>query len=152
MQVSTLKLFLLAAGFLNLTGASGNDIAGMVKTLKGTAQIERSDKIIPASVGSEIQAKDRIRTDAESSIGITLQDNTLLSAGSSAILDLNEYHFNTTTHDGKLDASLKRGSLAVISGKMAKANPKAVRFNMGTVTLGVRGTEFIIETGDSQED
>ena len=38
----------------------------------------------------------------------------------------------------------------MISGKVAKANPDAVRFNTGTVTLGVRGTEFIIEAGEEE--
>jgi hypothetical protein len=39
----------------------------------------------------------------------------------------------------------------VISGKLAKANPDAVRFSTPTTTLGVRGTEFIIEVGDTGE-
>jgi len=56
-----------------------------------------------------------------------------------------------TTYDGVLDATIKRGSLAVISGKLAKANPDAVRFSTPTTTLGVRGTAFIIEVGDNGE-
>jgi hypothetical protein len=39
----------------------------------------------------------------------------------------------------------------VISGKLAKANPDAVRFSTPTTTLGVRGTAFIIEVGGNGE-
>jgi hypothetical protein len=63
-------------------------------------------------------------------------------------MDLNKFSFNTTSHVGELDSTVRRGSLSVISGKVARANPNAVQFNTGTVTLGVRGTEFIIEAGE----
>ena len=124
------------------------DAAGMVKTLKGTAEIEREGKRIPVTIGTEVFAKDRINTGANSSLGLTLKDNTQMSAGANAQLELSKFSFNTTSHAGELDTSVKRGALSVISGKVAKANPDAVRFNTGTVTLGVRGTEFIIEAGD----
>ncbi len=126
------------------------DVAGMVKTLKGTAEIERDGKRIAVAVGSEVFAKDRISTGANSSVGVTLKDNTQMSVGANAQLELNKFSFNTTSHAGELDTSVKRGALSVISGKVAKANPDAVRFNTGTVTLGVRGTEFIIEAGDEE--
>ncbi len=124
------------------------EAAGMVKTLKGSAEVERDGKRLPVSVGTEVFAKDRISTGNNSSVGLTLKDNTQISAGANAQLELNKFSFNTTSHAGELDTSVKRGALSVISGKVAKANPDAVRFNTGSVTLGVRGTEFIIEAGD----
>lgn len=138
--------------FAALLAASGQALAteeaGTVKTLKGTATIERSGNKTPAAVGSRIQASDRISTGAESSIGITLRDNTLLSAGPNAVLELKQFAFNPTTHAGSIDATVKRGSLAVISGKIAKASPEQVSFNTPSVSLGVRGTTFILEAAD----
>ncbi|WNC91575.1 FecR domain-containing protein [Paraburkholderia sp. FT54] len=142
---------LLACGCMAITGAFADDAAGVVKTLKGTVRIERAGASSGAAIGSEVYGSDRIVTGPQSSVGITLRDTTQLSAGADTILDLNKFAFNTTTHDGVLDASIKRGSLAVISGKLAKANPDAVRFSTPTTTLGVRGTEFIIEVGDKGE-
>jgi hypothetical protein len=128
--------------------AMAAEAAGMVKTLKGSAEIERDGKRLPVSVGTEVFPKDRISTGSQSAVGLTLKDNTQMSAGANALLELNKFSFNATSHAGELDTSVKRGALSVISGKVAKANPDAVRFNTGTVTLGVRGTEFIIEAGD----
>ena len=142
---------ILACGCMAVADALAADAAGVVKTLKGTVQIERAGGSSGAAIGSEVYGSDRIVTGPESSVGITLRDTTQLSAGANTILDLNKFAFNTTTHDGVLDATIKRGSLAVISGKLAKANPDAVRFSTPTTTLGVRGTAFIIEVGGDGE-
>ena len=123
------------------------DDAGVVKTRKGSVVIERSGQQMDALVGTRIFASDRIVTGADSSVGITLRDNTLLSAGANSTLELNKFSFNSTTHAGTIDASVKRGTLSVISGKIAKATPQAVRFTAPGMTLGVRGTSFVIDAG-----
>ena len=146
MSIYKLVFSVLSIGLL-LTPALAQDI-GKVKTLKGTAWIERGSARTPAAVGAALQAKDRVVTDANSTAGLTLRDNTLLSVGPQSVLELNRYAFDTTSHKGEVDASVKRGSLSVISGKIAKASPETVKFNTATVTLGVRGTEFILVAGE----
>jgi hypothetical protein len=81
-------------------------------------------------------------------VGITLHDNTLLSAGPNSVLVLDNFAFNPTTHAGAIDASVKRGTLAVISGKIAKQSPETVRFRTPSAILGVRGTSFVVDAGD----
>lgn len=125
--------------------------AGTIKTSRGTAQIERQGAKLPADVGSAVNVNDRIITGAGGAVGITLRDNTLLSAGPNSTLDLNKFAFNTTTHAGELNASVKRGTLAVVSGKIAKTSPENVSFNTPTISLGVRGTEFVIDAGKGVE-
>ena len=126
------------------------DEAGTIKTLKGTASIEREGQKIPALIGSKIMVSDRILTGADSSVGITLRDNTLLSAGANSTLVINRFAFDTTTHVGTVDATVKRGTLAVVSGKIAKTSPENVSFSTPTVSLGVRGTEFIVEASERE--
>lgn len=123
------------------------DDAGVVKTSKGSVTIERTGQPIAAPVGTRVFASDRILTGADGSVGITLRDNTLLSAGPNSSVDLNKFTFNSTTHAGTIDASVKRGTLSVISGKIAKATPNGVVFSAPGMTLGVRGTSFIIDAG-----
>lgn len=121
--------------------------AGVVKTSKGSVVIERSGQKVDAPVGTRILASDRVSTGADGSVGITLRDNTILSAGPNSTVDLNKFDFNTTTHAGTIDASVKRGTLSVISGKIAKASPENVNFSAPGMTLGVRGTSFVIDAG-----
>jgi hypothetical protein len=125
--------------------------AGTVKTVKGQVSIERGAQKIAAAPGVKVHAADRVLTGADGSIGITLRDNTVLSAGPNSTLALDKFAFDSTTHAGTIDATLKRGTLSVVSGKIAKASPDAVTFRTPTTTLGVRGTEFVIEAADRGE-
>ena len=134
-----------------LAAGSAETNAGTIKNSRGIAQIERDGAKIPAGVGASIKVSDRIVTGADGAVGITLRDNTMLSAGPNSTLELNKFAFNTTTHAGELNASVKRGTLAVVSGKIAKASPDNVAFSTRHISLGVRGTEFVIDAGMGAE-
>ena len=121
--------------------------AGVVKFSKGSVAIERGGQKLGSPVGTQVFASDRVVTGADGSVGITLQDNTLLSAGPNSTVELNKFVFNSTTHGGAIDATVKRGTLSVISGTIAKASPDTVSFSAPGMTLGVRGTSFIIDAG-----
>lgn len=129
---------------------SGVQQAGMIKTAKGSAAIERDGKKNTLQPGLAVLASDRIVTGADGSVGITLRDETLLSVGPNSNVWLEKYAFDPTTHEGALDATVKRGTMAVISGKLSKQSPNAVQFRTPSSILGVRGTEFVIEVGDSE--
>jgi hypothetical protein len=139
--------FLLLAVALPLAAA---DTAGVIKTVKGQVAVERAGASTAATPGAKVQAGDRIVTGADGRIGITLQDNTLLSAGPNSTLDLNEFAFDSTTHAGAIDASVKRGTVAVVSGKIAKQSPETVRFRTPNAILGVRGTSFVVDAGQGE--
>jgi len=130
--------------------ASAAETAGFVKIANGTVSIERAGDRQAATAGTPVLAGDRIVTGRDSSVGITLRDNTLLSAGADSVLVIDKFLFNSTTHAGEIDASVKRGSVAVISGKIAKQSPDTVRFRTPNAVLGVRGTAFVIDVGDAE--
>lgn len=127
--------------------AMAADEAGLVKISKGAVTLERNGQKMEVPVGTRIFASDRVLTGADGSLGITLRDNTILSAGPNSTVDLHKFAFNSTTHAGVIDATVKRGTLSVISGKIAKATPEAVSFAAPGMTLGVRGTSFVIDAG-----
>lgn len=135
----------------NGIAAGGEEPAGTIKVAKGSVSIERGEQKLAASAGAEVFAADRVVTGNDGSVGITLRDNTLLSAGHNSTLQLDKFAFDSSTHVGTIDATLKRGTLAVVSGKIAKQSPDSVRFRTPTTTLGVRGTEFIIEVGSGND-
>ncbi|MYM28175.1 hypothetical protein GTP58_07555 [Duganella sp. CY15W] len=124
--------------------------AGMIKTAKGVAAIEREGKKTPAQTGAALMASDRVVTGADGSVGITLRDETLLAVGPNSNVWLEKYAFDPTSHEGTLDATVKKGTLGVISGKLSKQSPGAVQFRTPTSILGVRGTEFVIDVKDGE--
>lgn len=134
------------------TKALANDMAGTIKTVQGIVNIERDGQKINAAVGDTLMSSDRIVTGADSTVGITLRDNTLLSAGPDSTLQLNRFSFDSTTNAGAIDATVKRGTLSVVSGKIAKSTPENISFHTPSATLGIRGTEFIIDAGKGSAD
>ena len=126
--------------------------AGLIKIVKGAVSIDRNSQKIAAAAGMTVVAGDKVITGDDGSVGITLRDNTLLSAGPKSMLVINNFTFNASTHTGTLDASLKRGTLAVVSGKLAKNSTNSVQFRTPAAILGVRGTEFVIDAGSGNEE
>jgi hypothetical protein len=126
--------------------------AGMIKNAKGKVVVEREGRSLPISAGFGVNASDRIVTGADGSTGIMLLDDTLLSVGPNSNISLDKFAFDPVSHNGALSASVKRGTMAVISGKLAKKTPGTVQFSTPTAILGVRGTEFVIEVGDGEAE
>jgi len=133
----------LAATFVAVTAAQAVDI-GQIKVSKGDVAIDRGGQTIVGGVGARLQTEDVIRTGADGSVGITMSDNSLLSAGPNSVLALDRYAFDATTNQGQFDTSLRRGSLSVVSGRIAKQSADAMTVRTPTAILGVRGTEFVV--------
>jgi len=134
------------------TTLAGAQEAGHVKVAKGAVQIERAGQQVPATLGAVVQAGDVVVTGADGSVGITFLDNSLLSAGPNSVLAIDRFAFDSTTHQGSFESSLKKGTLAVVSGKLAKQSPDAMKVKTPAAVLGVRGTEFLVRTGDPKKD
>ncbi|MBC8007519.1 MAG: FecR domain-containing protein [Prolixibacteraceae bacterium] len=152
-KVSTLQRDILVFGLLLLTGAwlctqafAGE--AGRIKVSKGDVKIERNGKLMAAPVGAVIEVEDSVMTGADGSVGITFHDNSLLSAGPNSELMIERFVFDTTTHQGEFDTRLKKGTLAVVSGKIVKQSPEAMRIKTPAAIMGVRGTEFIVKVDE----
>jgi hypothetical protein len=120
---------------------------GRVKRAKGPATIERAGNSIAAKPGFVLQTSDVLVTGAKGLISVTFIDNSRFSAGPNSRVMLEKFKFDATTHEGSFVTKLEKGSLAVISGQIAKQTPDAMQVRTPTSILGVRGTRFIVEVG-----
>lgn len=121
-----------------------NAPAGVIKVARGSVFLERGDQRLAATVGSLVLVGDVVVTGADGAVGITLRDHTLLSAGPESTLSLKDYTFDAATHEGRIDATVSRGTMSFISGKIGKRSPEAVRIQTPISVIGVRGTELLI--------
>jgi hypothetical protein len=131
----------LAAAFA--AAAYAQDV-GQIKTMSGAVQVQRGGQSLAAKAGMKLRQSDTLVTGADGAVGVTFLDNTRMSAGPSSVLEIERYSFDSTTHVGEFDASLKKGSLAVVSGKMVKQTPGSLRVRTPSSVMGVRGTEFLV--------
>jgi len=147
--ISATLRWLAAPMLAALFAASANAIEiGQIKVAKGQVTVERKGEALPGRVGMRLEAADVLKTGADGSVGITMADNALLSAGPNSILSLDRFDFDPTSNQGRFDAQLQKGSLAVISGRMAKQSPDAMTVRTPSAILGVRGTEFVLSADD----
>lgn len=124
--------------------AAGEDI-GQIKTLVGEVYILRQRVKRPAHAGDRLEAADTVVTGPNSSVGITFIDNSRLSAGPQSHIELEQFQFNPTTYDGAFSAKMQHGTLAIISGHIAKRSPDAMKIRTPTTILGVRGTKVLLK-------
>jgi len=134
--------FAAAAGFAAL--AAGAADIGQIKVARGQVTVERAGAVLPATVGMRLQEADTVRTGADGSAGITMNDDALLSAGPNSVLVLERYALDPSTSQGRMDTRLNKGSLVVVSGRIAKQSPEAMTVRTPATILGVRGTEFVV--------
>lgn len=139
-----LRTLISAAVLAGLATPALADI-GRVKLVTGLAMIERGTQKIPATSGMVLQAGDTIVTGKTGRIGVTFNDNTRFAAGPNSRVNLTDYVFNDTTHQGQFLTRVDRGSLAIVSGQIAKSNRDAMRVKTPTALLGVRGTRFVVQ-------
>jgi len=143
---STPPAAVMPAAAAPATSAKPDLQAGFVKAVRGNVQLlNGSGATRTASPGDALGAVDRIVTGPDSSASVVLRDDTTLVVGPSSRLDLKEFHFDGTTHEGGMLVSLLRGSMRMITGLIGKTNPDAVRVETQTATIGIRGTDFIVQ-------
>ncbi|MDB5904112.1 MAG: hypothetical protein JWM26_2990 [Betaproteobacteria bacterium] len=128
--------------------ALADEYAGVIKTSKGTANVDRAGKQIALAPGVQLHKGDRIVTGNNGYVGITMRDDTLLTLGPGSALSLDGYAFDPKTHEGNFLASLSKGMLSVVTGLIARQKPESFVVKTRVSTMGVRGTEFIIEANE----
>jgi hypothetical protein len=134
----------IAVGLAAFAGGAALAEIGQIKVAKGQVSVERAGQALPGQVGLLLEAQDVVRTGADGSVGITMRDNSLLSAGPNSIVVLERFDFDATTNQGRFDSRLDKGTLAVLSGRLAKQSPQAMTVRTPSALLGVRGTEFVV--------
>ncbi len=117
---------------------------GQVKVSQGQVSVERGGQSLSAPIGLQLRAADVLKTGADGSVGVTMRDNSLLSAGPNSIVALTRFEFDARTSQGRFDTELQRGTLAMVSGRIAKQAPAAVSVRTPSAVLGVRGTSFVV--------
>jgi len=139
-----LAAFLLLAN-VSMTFAAEVVRVAQVEKLTGQVSILRAGVHVSIKVGDPLFEKDVVETEADGGIGITFIDNTVFSAGPNSEIRLEEFRFNSNNFQGAMLADMRRGTLAVVSGDIARSSPGAMKIKTPTAILGVRGTTFAVQ-------
>ena len=125
--------------------AAAEQRAGFVKNVSGEAFIERNKVITAAKVKDELMENDILVTGRNGSMGVILQDNSVMSIGSNTHLAISKFVFEPADEKLSFTAQVKKGTVVYLTGLIAKLNHSGVKFDTPTAVCGIRGTHFAIK-------
>jgi len=116
-----------------------------IKNCTGSAMVERGGSQLKAAPGLQLNTGDRLVTGKDGRMSLSFVDNTRFAVGPNSRISVSEFAYDRTRQQGKFVTQVDRGSLAVVSGKIAKSGRDAMKVRTPNTLLGVRGTKFIVE-------
>jgi len=130
---------LIALVSFALLGSPGAAAArdGQVFSLTGSALVNGR----PVSPGMDVNDGDSIRTFRNSSVKLLMKDQSLIDIDESTEFEITGYGYDAQRpEESESTFSLLKGAFRYVSGLIAKRKPEAVAVNMGSATMGIRGS------------
>ena len=151
MKTNKAILSIAMAGMLVFSAASGfaQDVtlkAGIAKVVAGDVRVRDAKGERPLQSGDAIFANDRLISAKDGAASLVLRDGTTLVLAENSQFEIQKFAFDATTQDGNILVNLLQGSLRMLTGLIAKVNPDAIQVKTKTLSVGIRGTDFIVET------
>ena len=115
-----------------------------IKQSSGTASVVRGAQQLKATPGLPLNAGDRLVTGKDGRMSLTFIDNTRFAVGPNSRVSVSQFQYDRTRQSGSMVTQVDRGSLAVVSGRIAKSGRDAMKVRTPNTLLGVRGTKFIV--------
>ncbi len=139
------KIVVAAIILAGAVPAQAADAIGLIKTLNGTASVSRNGATQPLAAGQDVFLNDVVSTGDGASLGLTFRDDTTLSMGPKARMALDGFAFEPVTDDVRMDVKLLKGTFAMVTGQVAKLAPERMSVATPNMTIGIRGTSFVVE-------
>lgn len=129
MQNIPISLLLCAALVVpaKFAAAAADDWVAQIKVSRGGVTIQRDNRSLPGDLGKRLKENDVIVTNETGSVGMTFDDNSMLSLGANSEVILQRYSYDPTTYLGAFDALLKRGTASVTTGNIVAQSAESMR-------------------------
>jgi hypothetical protein len=118
---------------------------GRIKNQVGPVSVNRNGTLLAVRPGFQLEQGDLVLTGKTGRVGIALQDDTRMALGPNSRVRLTQFVYDRARQKGAFVTQVDRGSIGVISGRIAKSGRDAMKVRTPTSMLGVRGTKFVVE-------
>ena len=145
------KRLLILSLFCALSGSALMASVGVVSAARGDASLLRSGSAVPLKLGQQLEEKDIITTGSDAKVQLTFNDRTIITIGKNSRFSIEEYFFDTSKAS-KLKFQMSKGFFRSVSGKIGKIVPQRFKLQTKNATIGIRGTEIVIETDPERGD
>jgi hypothetical protein len=133
---------------LSQTTANTAATAGIAKIVTGDVRVIDTQGERPLKSGDAVFENTRLSAGKQSSASVVLRDGTTLVLSENSQFNVEKFTFDATTQNGSMLVNLLQGSMRMLTGLIAKLNPEAIQVKTKTLSVGIRGTDFIVNTED----
>jgi hypothetical protein len=132
-------------GGANRPGAATAGAVGQVATVQGSAIVTRgaAAAALPLQVNDLIFKNDALATAADSTLGITFDDETTFSLSANTRIVVNEFVYQEGSSANAAVFSVAIGTAAFVASQVAKTGDMKV--TTPVATLGIRGTTGVVD-------
>lgn len=138
--VLTVQAFLMPA-----LPAMAQNVIAVIEQTRGTVEVTRDGSRETVKKGFGLSEKDVVHTADKSAAGLKFSDGALVALGAGTDFALDSYDYDKAADRGSFESSIRRGSLSVRSGRIAKKGRDRMRIRTPATILGVRGTRFMVK-------
>jgi len=121
---------------------------GKVTALKGEAQLQRLEQVLPVDKGTPVEIMDLLETERASKVQVILNDETVITIGPTSSYYFEAYEDKSDTH---VMMELKHGFFKIVTGKIGKIAPERFKVKTKAATIGIRGTQFMASVAEERE-
>lgn len=138
----------LACGPAAASPESAARAVGQVSLLIGQAWVVRADgSQLPLQRGSAIAVGDRVETAANGHVHLRFVDNAAVSVRPDSVLQVQAYAYDPQRPQAnEIRFRVDKGVARSISGAATEQDKSRFRLNTPIAAIGVRGTDFIVQT------
>jgi hypothetical protein len=123
--------------------AASDEPIGNVATLTGTASVVRNQNTLPLKLKDDIYLNDVVTTFADSTLGITFNDETTFNLTAKASITIDNFVYEDGGKQNSALFDVTKGTVAFVASAVAKTGN--MKISTPTATLGIRGTTGLVE-------
>lgn len=102
--------------------------------------------------GMAVSMGETIETGADGRLQLLLKDETAFTLGPNSRIVVDDFVYDESSDQGRVEASITKGVFRFITGKIAKKKPSSMTVKLPSAVIGVRGTIVAGQTdGQSSE-
>jgi hypothetical protein len=125
-----------------------DDSIGQVSTVQGNATVTRANAApLVLKASDPIYKSDVLVTGANSSLGVTFDDETTFSLSANSRIVVDEFVYQEGGSGNAAAYSVARGTVAFIASQVAKTGNMTI--TTPTATMGIRGTTGVVDVPDN---
>ena len=148
MKISIKKIILIT--LLLVSNSLFAEVAKVV-SLKGEALLIRDNKTLTLTRASLIQKDDKIETKQNTKVQLLFKDETIISIGKNSSFLVSNYLFDEKNKNYEAKFSMLKGTFRTITGKIGKFAPKKFNLKTKSASIGIRGTQIVMNLSPDLE-